>query len=188
MNGIQEVKTLGDVPNVNHFISTEKEKKENKILAGYCQCGCGKKVKNKWSKGHNRMGVSPTNKKGHTIDGGRIFFYMPNHPNSNNKGYIRRSHLVVEKRIGRFLLPGEVVHHKNENIIDDSDSNLELLTKAEHDRLTVLVSEKCLHPGCNRIHKSRGLCIIHYNRYYREKKEMPLKPSRGNRWSAGGIT
>lgn len=148
-----------------------------------CACGCGVKVKNKWKKGHNRKGVPPTNKKGYTIQSGRIAIYMPYHPNSNNKGYIWQSHLIVERRISRILKQGEVVHHINGNVLDDSDKNLELLLKKEHDRLTVLVSEKCLHPNCNRKHHGRGLCKSHYMKYYRVKKEMPLPPSRGNRWS-----
>ena len=152
-------------------------------MQNYCKCGCGEIVKNQWSKGHNRKGVSPTNKIGYTIEAGRMFFWMPTHPNANNKGYIRRSHFVVEKRIGRYLKPNEVVHHINADIIDDRNENLELLLKKEHDRISVLVSEVCLHPGCENKHKARGLCGVHYKRYYNEKREMPLKPSRGNRWS-----
>ena len=123
-------------------------------------------------------------KKGYTVDNGRIFIYMPNHPNANNKGYIRRSHVVVEKRVGRLLLRDEVVHHINGKVGDDRDKNLELLTKPEHDRISVLVSEKCHHFNCPRDHKARGLCGIHYNRYKRAGTEMPFPPTRGNRWSS----
>jgi hypothetical protein len=41
----------------------------------------------------------------------------------------------MELQIGRRLLPGEVVHHKNGNKIDNALSNLELMTNSEHSTL-----------------------------------------------------
>lgn len=40
--------------------------------------------------------------------------------------------LVMEKRLGRRLLSEEVVHHKNEAKLDNSDANLEMTTAREH--------------------------------------------------------
>lgn len=148
-----------------------------------CKCGCGKTVVKKWSIGHNRKGVPPTNKIGFTnIVGGYVGIYTPNHPRANKSGYVREHHLVVEKNIGRYLKHDEVVHHINHNRSDNRLKNLQLMTKKEHDRETVLVSENCKFEGCKRKHRARGLCGSHYGKYYRRKIEMPLKPTRKSRW------
>ncbi len=53
------------------------------------------------------------------------------HTRGEHKG--RSVHVVVmEQHIGRRLLPGEVVHHKDENKQNNDLSNLELTTRSEH--------------------------------------------------------
>lgn len=42
---------------------------------------------------------------------GYILILKPNHPFCDSHNYIREQRLVVEKRIGRYLKPEEVVHH-----------------------------------------------------------------------------
>lgn len=49
-------------------------------------------------------------------------------------GYIRRSDLVLEQKLGRYLIRPEIAHHINENKQDDSPCNLEVMTTAEHTR------------------------------------------------------
>ena len=85
-------------------------------------------------------------KKGNSWKGGigknngYIIIYKPNHPFNCNR-YVFRSHLVMEKMIGRFLKPKEVVHHKGikypigsiENKQDDRPENLMLFpNNSEH--------------------------------------------------------
>jgi len=63
----------------------------------------------------------------------RMMILNKSHPFANKHGYILRSRLVMEKSIGRFLTPEEVVHHINKNTLDDSICNLKLFdNKAKH--------------------------------------------------------
>ena len=51
-----------------------------------------------------------------------------------NKG--RSVHdIIVEQRIGRRLLPNEIVHHDDEDRGNNDPSNLILMTRAEHSRM-----------------------------------------------------
>lgn len=59
----------------------------------------------------------------------------PDHPYADSKGYIMEHRLVMEAELGRFLTRDEVVHHINEIPTDNRPENLEVMTKAEHDRL-----------------------------------------------------
>ena len=69
---------------------------------------------------------NPHWKGGQTTTNGYIFVLQPNHPFCCRGGYIRRSHLVMEKIINRYLKPQEVVHHVNSIKDDDRPENLKL--------------------------------------------------------------
>lgn len=56
----------------------------------------------------------------------------PLHPHADKNGYVYRYRLVMEKKLGRYLLPTEIVHHKNEDVSDDSPDNLEVKTQSLH--------------------------------------------------------
>lgn len=71
-------------------------------------------------KNHNWKGGETLHEDGH------VLVRSPDHPNVNANGYIRRSRLVMEKHLGRYLSPGEIVHHKNEDTSDDLIENLDL--------------------------------------------------------------
>jgi len=63
---------------------------------------------------------------------GYVFLYMSEHPLSK-KNYVLEHRLVVEKFLGRYLKPEEVVHHINEIRDDNKIENLMLFkNNSEH--------------------------------------------------------
>mgnify|MGYP001603282632 CR=1 FL=1 len=58
----------------------------------------------------------------------------PDHPRADKRRRVRRSVLVMEAHIDRFLLLEEEVHHINGILTDDRIENLELVSCKEHQR------------------------------------------------------
>lgn len=79
---------------------------------------------------HFSPSVGPNNPQ---WTGGRIFdkqgyilLWRPDHPSANSGGYVREHRLVMEQKLGRPLLPTEVVHHGPGGKQDNSPENLSL--------------------------------------------------------------
>lgn len=63
---------------------------------------------------------------GRKISKNTIYIWKPNHPNCNKQRYVAKHRLVMEKHLGRYLLPEEVVHHINGDGMDNRIENLML--------------------------------------------------------------
>lgn len=75
-------------------------------------------------------------KGGETLHGeGYVLVRNTNHPHSNQAGYVPRARLVLEKKLGRFLLEGYEPHHLNGIRQDDRPENLIEISKSEHQSL-----------------------------------------------------
>ncbi len=129
-----------------------------------CSCGCGQKaLLSRYNKGyiqgHHLIGKprprgknSPSFKGGILKRHGYIFIYSPEHPFPTERNYVKRSRLVMEKHIGRYLKSTEFVHHFNGIKDDDRIENLVVLTKGEHKRLHNLQKHR-INFVCSNCHK-----------------------------------
>ena len=92
----------------------------------------------------NFSGKNNPNWKGGVIDRrGYVKCLKKTHPNADSSGYIWEHHLVMEKKMGRFLKPKEIVHHKNKNKADNRIENLRLFkTNNEHIKFHQMVKRR----------------------------------------------
>ncbi len=86
------------------------------------------------SRRHLRCWRAISRAKGYWTKDGYFMVKSPDHPRANKQGYVHRSWLVMEEKLGRLLQPTEIAHHKNEIPDDDRPENLEVRTRGGHTR------------------------------------------------------
>ena len=81
---------------------------------------------------------------------GYVHLYMPSHKYADKNGYARQHRVIMERHIGRFLKPDELVHHINgirndnriENLILFPNTSAHRNFHAENKTKTVITMEK----------------------------------------------
>lgn len=70
---------------------------------------------------------------GHTVVVSSYRYELcPAHPAANPWGFVPQHRLAAERKIGRYLREGEVVHHDDETKLNNDPSNLEVMTRGAH--------------------------------------------------------
>lgn len=59
--------------------------------------------------------------------------YKPDYPQKND--YVKKARLIMEKKLGRYLTPQEIVHHRDLDKLNDNIENLQLMSNSEHTTL-----------------------------------------------------
>ena len=99
------------------------------IKRQYCSLYCSRhSIERKiqftnWSQGSKNINWKGGRNKSQD---GYIIIWQPHHPFANKNKYVMEHRLVMEKKLGRFLKPKEVVHHINEVRHDNRIKNLQL--------------------------------------------------------------
>lgn len=113
----------------------------------YCGCKCGFTRPK-----YNKDGSEGRFIQGHNLNmirvekiliGGYYAIYKPDHPNAYSGKYVLEHRLVMEEYLGRYLEPYELVHHINEDPLDNRIENLQLVNggRAEHATIHKIINQ-----------------------------------------------
>jgi len=83
---------------------------------------CSEKCRGAWRSANLKRDKNTLWRGGKSYNNGYLEIFKPNHPNVTSRGYVMQHRLVMEKFLGRYLKPEEVVHHING---DKTDNRIE---------------------------------------------------------------
>lgn len=89
---------------------------------------------------------------------GYILVYWPQHPDAHQNGYVPRSRLVMENKLGRKLGRGEHVYHLDLDPANDDPDNLTLEPPKKLPTITCPVCNKQFHQTNARIRHCSPEC------------------------------
>jgi HNH endonuclease len=102
---------------------------------GICACGRPKQAKSHSCRACRKVMAQAANgnwKGGRTRHkAGYVMVRAPDHPRAGRSPYVFEHVLVAEQLLGRYLPPGESIHHRNGVRDDNRPENLELRTKPQ---------------------------------------------------------
>lgn len=115
----------------NPLVRRKQERTRDWRVRRFCRAEC----RNQWIRVH-WIGTGHPNYRGGCVS--RKYRIVYDHGKQ-----IREHRFVMESHLGRKLLPGEVVHHNNEDGLDNRIENLELCaSEAEHRKAHVALRQR----------------------------------------------
>jgi len=125
-----EIKRKNSLSNFGHITSEITKKKQRNSMLG----------KNKGRR-LDITGKKHPNWKGGIRTGRYRFIYVPKHPFAI-RNYVPEHRLIMEEKIGRYLSEKEVVHHIDNNPLNNNINNLILFPNfMEHQKFHRLIEE-----------------------------------------------
>lgn len=105
---------------------------------------CGKDFMARPSEAARRAGVvfcsracqgSELKERKMSTDGYWIIHVPEGTPNAEKGSCMKEHRFIMQEHLGRPLTSKEIVHHKNDNKLDNRLENLQVVTRAEHNRI-----------------------------------------------------
>jgi hypothetical protein len=133
--------------------------------AKYCSRSCAARSKRGENSGRWNGGRYRSNN-------GYVYVKSEGHHKQDKYGYVHEAILVLEKKIGRELLPNEVVHHINSIRDDNRPENLAVFLNSEHVKFHGVLAE------VNRTKLRTGENNAFYNKHHSEESRARMRTAK----------